>query len=444
MAKSASLLEASLTALFNHPVIGAGAGESPELIGRYKPTDSPYLRSHFEPLPYYQSSPSALATAAAELGLIGLALLLALFTIAAIKLLKATQNHAQTSDNDDNDETNNDNDELDHLSLWGLCAALTTTAMLFIICPVESLPATMSAAAFVLAAAAARGPATKTSIDIAPAARSSRLAIAAIPLAAAAATSLFSLRLGIGDYYRQWANLYYMRQSPQAFAQSTALYKSALSFNPGDDRALVALAASQQRQGKTKDAINSLDAALELAPHHARLRMQRGKLESARNHFKSATTWFTAALDLHPNYIDARLGIAQVHANLHEWEDARRVLRAALELSPPPEKEAQIHYDMAKTFIKEKRFGEAERSLDLAAKIARGLKLNLNLATLYEEIDFLKARQKVNNAHNTGDPHNHKEGQKQEDGHGGHGGHNHKLPPINVDDHAIPLNLPED
>ena len=439
------LNESGMSALINEPLIGGGAGEAGQLIGRFRPQDSPYLRNHFDPLPRYTTFPSALVTIAAEQGLVGLLLISVLFAGAVWAIISSAKiNKGHEAAMEDTPE------ELDHHARWGLLAAVGVAAALFMLTPMESLPASMALMGIVLAAAAARGSnPVSAPLDFAGTAKLNRFAIAALPLAIATLTALFSVRAGVGDYYRQWGNLYLAKQTPEAFQQATALYQHATAFNPGDELAYAALASSQHREGELEEAIKSLDRALGLAPNSPHLRLARGKLESARKHYRSATSWYTSALDLQPNMVEARLAIADIHHRLQEWEDAHQVLRATLELNPPAEDVAYIHYFMAKVFVKEKRFGEAERSLAQAREIAKGLKLNLNLAEVYEDIDFQRHREK--NKTPSKEIRKRNESQHEHDstegghGHGGGGhGHGDALPPINLEDHSIPLNLPKD
>lgn len=368
------LFESAVGGFSERPILGVGAGQEATALDLYGARQHAFRKARFDPLPAYTHIHNLGAEVALELGLVGLALLLVILGLVLRRAFQALSRAPQEAELENN--------------LWGVVAAATVALSLSMFFALPWLPA---AGLLMVVAFAGLIAVCHTVIgedrelrtwepDVRERQLAGRLvSVALLPLGLALAVGFHAVPLLLGDYHRQWANIYMLQKDPDLRMRAGEQLERSLEHHPDDVHALrlkgeLALAAADSDTANA-----SLDAALALRPDSLRLLVSKARATRA-------STWLDHALDLHPTYLDAI--IARVTLDMSEGQDdvALRRLKKVLSMNLPPELAVELQIQMARVHLEARRFDDARSVADFAAKLARDQDLGVDVGALQRKI----------------------------------------------------------
>ena len=185
-----------------------------------------------------------------------------------------------------------------------------------------------------------------------------------------------------GRNYLSLGSVYYERGYP---GESEAFFRLALRDDPSSAEALYGLGSAYLQQGKTKQARESFQQALQLHPSYP------GTLPNAWNNLgilsaregdtSAAIGFFQRALQFDPAHTIALLNLGNAFRQNKDWAQAQESLEKALDLSP---EDPEINYSLGMVYA---QLGDQDRGYEylnkaLALRPAYPEALN-NLGVLY-------------------------------------------------------------
>ena len=154
----------------------------------------------------------------------------------------------------------------------------------------------------------------------------------------------------------------------QQWGSALAVYRAALSINPGLARPYGGIGLICQELGTAEVGLEFVTRGLERYPRHPELHYYRGSLYEYMSRLEEAILSYQKALKSDSGQPPARywlrLGIAQVTAG--RVEDAERSFNAAKERDPDS---ADVHYRLGKLRLAMHRYPEAESLLETAVRL---------------------------------------------------------------------------
>lgn len=112
-------------------------------------------------------------------------------------------------------------------------------------------------------------------------------------------------------------------------------YFAALSgADPGEPLWFAGLGAAQLEAGSVKEAVGSLEKAMELGDDDAGVHFNLGSAHSKLGMYEDAMACYRRALDRKPDMVQALSNMAYVYKQWNMWEDSLRAADAALRLEP--------------------------------------------------------------------------------------------------------------
>jgi len=143
------------------------------------------------------------------------------------------------------------------------------------------------------------------------------------------------------------------------------------------------LSQVQIEQGKTLQAIESVDKALKLDPENAEAHYLLGFIRYQQSEYKPAKKEFRKALKLNPYYTDAHNHLGLVYREMKEYDEALSEFHAALndKSYKAPER---IHLNIGYLYLARSMYPEAIASFQKAVSISPAyLRGRLGLGTAY-------------------------------------------------------------
>lgn len=158
-------------------------------------------------------------------------------------------------------------------------------------------------------------------------------------------------------------------------------YRQALQLNPGlpglhYELAETLLADSPHDAAVQKEALQELNAALQIDGESARIEVQFGHLATLESNAQQAQTHFQRACQLDPSNAEALMGLAETYRQQEKPADAARYLRLAIKADPF---NAQAHYALS----------QVDRQLQQPEESKQQLKLFLDLRATQDQVKQL-------------------------------------------------------
>jgi len=141
----------------------------------------------------------------------------------------------------------------------------------------------------------------------------------------------------------------------------------------------------QIEQGKTLQAIESVDKALKIDPENAEAHYLLGYIRYQQSEYKPAEREFRKALKLNPYYTDAHNHLGLVYREMKDYDKALVEFRAALndKSYKTPER---IHLNMGYLYLARSMYPEAIASFQKAVALSPAyLRGRLGLGTAYAQ-----------------------------------------------------------
>ena len=143
------------------------------------------------------------------------------------------------------------------------------------------------------------------------------------------------------------------------------------------------LSQVQLEQGKTMQAIESVDKALKLDPENAEAHYLLGFIRYQQSEYKPAVKEFRRALKLNPYYTDAHNHLGLVYRETKEYDKALAEFQAALNDKSYKSQE-RIHFNLGHLYLARNMYPEAiasfQKAVALNPNYQRGF---LGLGTAY-------------------------------------------------------------
>ncbi|MDX9722405.1 MAG: hypothetical protein RBU37_16795 [Myxococcota bacterium] len=442
------LIETGFSAWLKEPFVGHGLGQTANAIERYRATDSPYYRALSSPLPRFSSTGSSLLDMALVAGVFAAAAFLFWLVLAAVASARALSR----------------GDTASAESYWGAGAASWVAVALAVLTPLLQLPAALAAVAAAAAFAFSKDDAPRTRqeprrlwlrpFDFGSQASTVPSSLGArwlVSLAVLVGTVLLSVFMGQqlwANYHRQWGVLLMKHNDPQLRREAIDKFDRAIAMlGQAESYALRGLVQLEYREFPA--AIASFQQSLALRPaqeavHYALAESYRRDRELLR-----ALEQYQAALTLNPRLAEARLAMVSIYKAQRDTPKAISELRLVLDAKPKPSFEARAHFELAQLFLEQRSLAEAERHIDLAARIASENKLDIPTGQVSRELQKLRIREEAikqgKPLPTPGHHHGHSHGPSLPIPPGGqppgavdpHAGHDHATPPM-------PLPVPTD
>jgi Tfp pilus assembly protein PilF len=141
----------------------------------------------------------------------------------------------------------------------------------------------------------------------------------------------------------------------------------------------------QFQQGKTQQAIESLNKAIALDPKHSEAENLLGLVYLSRSEYKDAQAHLREAVRINPYFTDAHNHLGVVYKELKEYDRALKEFQTALNDKgyATPEK---IHLNLGHLFLAQENYPEAIRSFEQAVAIKPDYLLGiLGLGMAYQQ-----------------------------------------------------------
>ncbi len=143
------------------------------------------------------------------------------------------------------------------------------------------------------------------------------------------------------------------------------------------------LARVQLEQGKTQDAIESVEKALKLDPDFAEAHYYLGFIRYQQSEYRRAEKEFRRAIRLNPYYTDAHNHLGLVYRETKEYDKALREFHAALNDKSYRSQE-KIHFNMGHLYLARNMYPQAIASFQKSVLLSPGyLRGILGLGTAY-------------------------------------------------------------
>ncbi len=166
------------------------------------------------------------------------------------------------------------------------------------------------------------------------------------------------LHVLLGDIHRQ----------RRSFSDAEQEYHKALTLKPDDIGGLFGLSLALLGDGQTNEALRQAQAALEKSPDDPALNAVMGEILCARSDFAGAEGYLKKSLNTKPEYVP------HVHALLGKvYARTNRIQRAIVELklALADDKDGQVHYQIARLYLKVGDRDSAKQAFDESDRIRK-------------------------------------------------------------------------
>jgi protein O-GlcNAc transferase len=150
------------------------------------------------------------------------------------------------------------------------------------------------------------------------------------------------------------------------WAEAEKLYRDILSTQPRHFDCLHLLGVIDYQRGKYGEAVQKIDAALEINPNAAIAHNSRGAALKELGHIEEALACYDKAIALKPNHVEALSNRGVVLHALKRFEEALAVCGQAIALKPDF---AEAYYNRGNALSALKRFDEALANYDHAVAL---------------------------------------------------------------------------
>ncbi len=150
------------------------------------------------------------------------------------------------------------------------------------------------------------------------------------------------------------------------FADAEQEYKQALALDPASSEALVGLANVYMRGHRFEEAEEYLRKVVAQNPNDAVAHIQLGRVLAADKKYDDAAVELQAGLKLAPDDPTAQRDLADIYAAAGRHADAEALFRSLLAKNA---NDADLHYGLGQSLLKQRKFGEAEQEFVAALKL---------------------------------------------------------------------------
>jgi len=150
------------------------------------------------------------------------------------------------------------------------------------------------------------------------------------------------------------------------FADAEQEYKQALALEPGSSDALVGLANVYLRGQRFPEAEEYLRKVVAQRPNDPVAHIQLGRVLAADQNYDEAAAELQAGLKLAPNDPTAQRDLADIYAAAGKHSEAEPLYRALLVNNA---NDADLHYGLGQSLLKQKKFGESQQEFLAAVKL---------------------------------------------------------------------------
>jgi tetratricopeptide (TPR) repeat protein len=150
------------------------------------------------------------------------------------------------------------------------------------------------------------------------------------------------------------------------FADAEQEYKQALALDSTSSDALVGLANVYMRGQRLGEAQDYLRKVVAQHPNDAAAHIQLGRVLAADKKFDDAAAELQAGLKLAPDDPTAQRDLADIYAAAGKPADAEPLFRSLLAKNA---NDADLHYGLGQSLLKQRKFGEAEQEFLAAVKL---------------------------------------------------------------------------
>jgi tetratricopeptide (TPR) repeat protein len=183
-----------------------------------------------------------------------------------------------------------------------------------------------------------------------------RVSSAKTALATAAILILAGCVLGTENQLRYWQT-------------DETLFAHAIDVTKNNEIAHINLGVVYEKQGRTAEAMNEYQQALEINPHRANTYNNIGDLLDKAGEPAKALAEYQTALRLNPDAIEVHLNLGSVLVELERFDEAAGQFRLAAKLKPD---DARPHYETGKALLKQGRDAAAMDEFRQALRLDPG------------------------------------------------------------------------
>jgi tetratricopeptide (TPR) repeat protein len=158
----------------------------------------------------------------------------------------------------------------------------------------------------------------------------------------------------------------WLLEKQNKFADAEQEYKQALALEPGSSDALVGLANVYMRGQRFPEAEEYLRKVVAQRPNDAVAHIQLGRVLAADQKYDDAAAELQSGLKLAPNDPTAQRDLADICAAAGKHSEAEPLYRALLANNA---NDADLHYSLGQSLLKQKKFGESQQEFLAAVKL---------------------------------------------------------------------------
>jgi Flp pilus assembly protein TadD len=156
----------------------------------------------------------------------------------------------------------------------------------------------------------------------------------------------------------------------ERYDQSAALLEHAVAQHPDYPAAINELAYAYAANGRFRSAIALMDRYVALEPANPNPQDSYAEILRMQGDFPGALRHYRAALKLDPHFVSSVVGIADTLALMGEEQAARQQYSLAIAQAENESERLQNELQSASTFVRERRFVEADQAFRATAQAA--------------------------------------------------------------------------
>lgn len=162
----------------------------------------------------------------------------------------------------------------------------------------------------------------------------------------------------------------YLLEKQNQFADAESEYKHALAIDPTSSDAITGLANIYMRWRRFPEAATELRKLTAAHPDVASTHMHLGRVLAADQKYDEAIVELETAAKLAPSELSVQRDLADLYSTAAQNEKAETAYRALLAAHPD---DAELHHDLGKALLRQKKYQEAQQELLNAVKLNPGL-----------------------------------------------------------------------
>ncbi|MGC2062672.1 MAG: tetratricopeptide repeat protein [Thermodesulfovibrionales bacterium] len=184
--------------------------------------------------------------------------------------------------------------------------------------------------------------------------------------------------IGLSPFSDNAANAYtYMAMSQQKLGktdEAVKTYKEAIRVYPTRDSFLLSLGDIYYKNGQLADAETQYKKAVQLDPHSVNNRYSLGQIYFTEGRLDEAQSQFTAVTKLAPASATGYFGLGQTFRKAGKYDDALTALEKATTLD---KKFADAHLELGSTYADMQNFTDAKEQVDILTSLKSPLSSDL-------------------------------------------------------------------